>query len=303
MHALIHLTETAELMASAPGVCALLEDAADVVTVDAQTSALIASGLRVQQLLDRVADDIELAQSIEIDSPELLAEAQEIAGRLAAVASDSGEIERERKMLTSPLNAVIKLINAGYQAPRAHLSTALGNLKAKILRYDQEQRRLAAERERQAEEARRKEAERIAAEEAEARAKAQELLQAGQEAQALGGEVAAQELLQEASATIDRARTDAATAIAALHTAPPVAPAVKAKGVRGKWTAVVSNKENLIVHIARRIEAGDTSLVGLLDVNESACNRLASVQENGLNIPGLRAQFTESVSVRRAPVV
>lgn len=301
------LPDTTALTDRSQAVCATLQRAGDVVSLSPEASALIESGLRVQELLDRVADDLEIAESLVIDSPDMLADAEQIASRLAAVASASGEIEKERKSLTGPLNDVVRLINLGYNAPREHVLRVLGDgqsgLKGKILAFHQKQRAEAAERERKAALERERIAREAAAAEAAARAQAEALVQEAQQAQAAGSEIAAQALVQQASSVMDQARTESHAAVQAMHTAAPVVSVAKAKGVRGKWSAVLVSKENLIVHIANRIAAGDLSLVGLLDVNESACNRKAGIEEQGFNVPGLRASFSENIATRRAATV
>lgn len=292
------LPETNALTAKSGAVRDLLVRAASIVELSPESSAIAQSGLRVQDLLDRVSDDLELAVDLVVDSPEMLAEAEAIAARLAAVAADSGEIEKERKQLVGPLNDVVKLINAGYKAPREHVAGVLEPLKRKILAYHQEQRRLAAERE----EAERRERERIAREAAEKEAAAVlEAQRAAAEASTAQG-IVASAMIQEASARVDQARTEATQAVQALHTT-VAAPAPKAKGVRGKWSAELVSLDNLILHVADRLRAGDRSLVGLLALDQSAANKKADLEQTGFNVPGLRAQFTESVSVRRATTV
>jgi hypothetical protein len=294
------LAETTALTARGVAVRTALQSAAAVVDTDAATSALIASGMRVQELLNRVADDVEIAQDMEINSPEMLALAQDRAGRLAAVAGDSGEIERERKQLVAPLNAVVKLINSGYAAAKDHIATqALAPLKGKMLAYDQEQRRLAAEREAKERAERERQAQEAAAREAAANAEAAALLAEAQKAQDAGSDITAQALAQQAAVSVDVVRTEAHAAVQALHTRSAAAPVAKAKGVRGTWKATVTSKDSLILHVAERIKAGDHSLTGLLSVDESAANAKAKLEQNGMNVPGLFAEFTESIAVRR----
>lgn len=301
MSTVLVLAETTALTARSAAVRTLLQSAAAVVDTDAATSALIASGMRVQELLNSVADDVELVRDMEINSAEMLAIAEQYVARLAAVAGDSGEIEIERKKLTAPINGVIKLINGGYNAARSFVAEqglAIG--KAKILAYHQEQRRLAAEREAAERAVREKAAAEAAQREAAAQQEAQALLVEAQKAQDAGSEITAQALAQQAGVMADVARTEAHEAVRALHTVSAMPTAPKAKGVRGTWKARVTNKGNLILHVAERIKAGDLSLTGLLDVNESAANAKAKLEQEGMNVPGLCADFSESLAVRRA---
>lgn len=297
------LPETTALTERGAGVRDLLTRAGAVVEIDPQTSALIASGMRVQALLDRVADDLDVASTLTVVDAETLVEAQTIASRLAAVASDSGEIERERKLLTAPLNAVVKLINSGYQAPRAHIQPVLDGLKRKMLDYHAEMRRQAEERE-QAQRAERERVAREAAErEAEAAKRAQELIAEAAQAQKAGSGEAAAAMVQQAGEKMDEARSAAHDAIVAAHTVVQAAPVTMPKGVRGKWTAELTSLDNLILHVAERIKAGDRSLVSLLTLDASMANRRADVERTGFNVPGLRAQFVQSIAVRKAASV
>lgn len=286
------------------GLRELINRASSIVDIDDSVRALVMSGLRVQSLLDKVSDDLEVAADLTIDSAELLEEAEQIAGRLAAVFSDSsGEIEKERQAMVGPLNGLVKMINAGYKAPREYGGTVLDGLKTKILAYHQAER-AKREAEEAAERAKREEAARAAAAaEAAAKKEAEALVQAAQEAQASGSEIAAQALVSEAANKVDQARADATAAVQALHTAPSVAAAPKAKGVRGRWSAEVIDKQSLILFVADRIKAGDFSLVSLLEVDTSAADKKAALEQTGFNVPGLRARFAESVSVRRVATV
>lgn len=264
--------------------------------------ALAANGLQVQKLIDAIADDLEIASSMTIDSPEMLAEAEGIAGRLASVAADSGSIEDERKALTSPFNDLVKKINAGYNAPKEYIGGVLGSLKTRILAYNREQREIA---EKQAAEERQKRADEAAAaalREAEATAEAHRLVEQAEAAQRAGSEITAGALLNEASIKIDAARQDATAAVTAMHTRVAAVPAARASGVRGAWKAETINKSELILHVADRIRAGDMSLLALLDANDSALNAKAKIEKEGFRVPGVRAEFVESLAVRKSAV-
>lgn len=291
--------ETRALLDRGDAIAELTVRAASVFELDA-TAPLPSSVQRVQELLDRVADDLDLARDLVVDSPELMAEAQQILGRLATVFSDSGEMERERKALVALPNAWVKLVNAGYNAPCEAGKQVMDSLKRRVLAFDAEQRRLAAERA----EAERRERERKAAEAAEAErlaaAQAQALIEQAKAAQEQGGEVAAQALLAQAGEAKDAARARAAAAQQALHVV-AAAPTL-AKGVRGTWKAEVVSIDSLILAAADRIRAGDRSLVGLLAVDESAANAKAKAEKEGMNVPGLRSVFVPSLSVRKEPV-
>jgi len=273
-----------------------------IVELRPATLAVAASGLQVQKLIDAITTDLDVASTLIIDSPEMLTEAEAIAGRLATVCADSGGIEAERKALTAPFNDLVKRINEGYNAPRASINSALTALKQKILSYNSEQRRLAAEREKQDADARAEAAKQAADLEAKARNEADELMSLADAAQQGGSEIAAAALQQQAQIKVDESRQAAGAAVTAMFTRSVSAPVATAKGVRGKWKGLVLDKGQLIAHVAKQIAAGDNSLLNLLDVNESNLNKLADMQKQSLNLPGVRPEFIESLSVRKAAI-
>lgn len=291
---------TAALIERRTAIASLFERAAAVVEVSSE-SALAASHMRVQELIDRVAMDIEIADGLIIDSPDMLEEAQRIAGRLSSVASATGEIERERKALVAPLNAVVKVINDGYNTPREAIQARIVSLKDKMLGYQLEAQRRAREAEEAARREREEAARRAAAVEAEARARAEALAKEAQAAADAGAETLAHELAVEASVAIDSARQQAAATVQELR-AVTSGPAAAVKGVRGKWRVAVTNPEATILHVAERIKAGDKSLVNLLTVDLKVADKLAAASEQHFNVPGLRADFEQSVAVRKVAV-
>ncbi len=299
VNALVAVSATS-IMSNEATLKAAIAGIGTIVELRPGTLALSEKGLQVQAQLDKIAPDLEIASTITIDSAEMLEEAQDIAGRLASACADSGLIEEERKALTSPFNDLVKKVNEGYNAPRNHVTTVLNGLKTKILAYNREQQRLQAIKDAEEAAKRQKAAEDAAKAEAEANAAANELLIKAQEAQAAGSEITAQALIQQAAVKVDESRQHADVAVTALHTRTVSAPAVQAKGVRGKWKAVVLNKAALVQHIAERLAAGDESLLNLLDVNESNLNKLADMQKQALKLPGTKPEFTESLAVRKA---
>jgi len=266
------------------------------------TLALAENGLQVQKLIDAITPDLELADTITIDSADMLTEAEGIAGRLATVCADSGSIESERKALTSPFGDLTKKINAGYNEPRAYIGGVLSGLKTKILAYHSEQQRIAREAEAEAARLREQAAIEAAATEAEASKAAEDLLAQAQAAQAKGSDITASALIHQAQTRLDESRQAADVAVAALHTRTVTAPVAIAKGVRGTWKGVVLDKSKLLAHIAARVAAGDPSLLHLIDVNESNLNKLASMQKQDLLLPGVKAEFEQSLSVRKTAV-
>lgn len=261
-----------------------------------ETRTIAVSSPDLQQKLDAIRVDIALARELSIDSPETLAEAQKVAGRISGVIAD---IERERKECVAPINALLKWLNDGYSEPQVYLQTLVNGVKQRLVAYDDEVRRQRAEAEERARREREEAARRAAELEAEARRRAAELEAEAKKTLAEGGEEAAAALSEQASEIIDAARQAVQQE---LVTAPAASVAPSVKGVRGKWSPTVTNKAALIRAVGERVAAGDESLANLLDVNKSNLDRLAAVQQNNLNLPGVRVDFIRSVSVRKAPL-
>ncbi|CAB4158446.1 hypothetical protein UFOVP703_11 [uncultured Caudovirales phage] len=296
------LPATTALVERNTGIKALLSRAHEVVDISEEARALALSGVRVQLLINKVADDIDVAADLVVDSAEMLGEAQRIRARLAAVFGDSGEIEIERAAVTKPFLDVQRTINAGYKAPREWAQPVISRLDQQILAFHNEQQRKqreAAEKERQ----QREETARKAAEaEAEARATADRLMQASQSAQSEGASIAAIELQQQASVAMDAGRAAAVQAAQAAHVAAAPA-AAKAKGVRERWSAELVNLEALVLHVAKRLAEGDRSLLPLLLLDQRMATTKASIEKEAMNVPGLRAVSSQSLVQARAATV
>jgi hypothetical protein len=281
---------------------AALRGIGTIVELKSATVKLIEGGLTVQDLIDRVAVDIEVSDSLTIDSPELMAEAQAIAGRLATVCADNGAIEAERAAITSPFFDLQKKIKAGYDAPRIYIAGKLDALKGKILAYHNEQQRIA----REAAETQRlqREADARAAAEREATAitEANALIQQAAVAQANGSEITAAALVSEASTRMDTARQEAEQSVASLHTRIAPVSVAAANGTRENWTVEVIDLRNLILHVADRLRGGDASLLPLLVANQAALNAKARLEKAGYSVPGTRASSAQSLSVRKSAV-
>lgn len=274
---------------------------------EAHRATVLASGLTVQTQIDKIALDLEEAQTIVVDSPIMLEAAQEIAGRLATVCADAGMIETERKALVAPLNNLVKWINTGYNAPRSYISCVLGGadgkggLKGKILAYHkqvQEEERLRQEEERLR---RQKAAEEAAAAEAKAIADAKALVDAAAAAQATGSEQVADAMLTQAAVQVDSARQQASVASAALY-APMTShsgPAPRASGVREVYKGTVTSRAKLIIMIGKQLEADDHSNEDLLDVNESNLNKRAAMQKLNLRLDGVQVTVESALSTRK----
>lgn len=245
-------------------------------------------------LMVKVKPDVEMAGILEIDSADMLTEAEDTASRIKH-AMDS--IEAERVATVKPLNDTVKEVNADFKGPYAQLESVLGGLKAKMTAYKLEQQRLAAEAAAEAQRKREEAAREAAAREAKARADADQLAAQAKEAQAQGSEIVANALMQQAATAVDAARTDAQQAVLELHSAAPVVPASITKGLRGTWSAEVTDMAALLVHAGEQIKAGDLSLLSLFEVKKSSLNTLAKLQGEHLRLPGVKPTFNPTVAV------
>jgi hypothetical protein len=265
-----------------------------VAKVLAEPSSITIVSPGLQEYVNRIGPDLEVIDAIIIDSPEMLAEAQQMAGRLSGV---SVAIEKERLERTKPLRDLASRINDGYNAAGTFINTKVDGTKTKILGYNKEVQRKAAE---QAEIERKAHEEAVAAAalvEAAAQTEALNLAQQAQEARQAGSVVAANDLMERAAVASDTALHQAQKVVSYSSGGGHAAP--KTKGVRGKYVAECTNAPKLIAHVAVLIEKGDLSLVGVLSVDQSALNKLADLQRENFKVPGCHAEFKESVSIRK----
>lgn len=272
--------------------------AATGAVVRAATRTLVVTGPDLNVLLANIAADMEIAPTMEIDSDEMV---NELTGMLGRISTVQNAMERERKERKAPLLETGKWLDDGYNPMIQTLGSLIAQGKAKLTAYNNA--KIAAQRaaEAAAAEARRREAEEAARKEAEAIAAAKKLVEDAAALHEQGSEQVAQAMASDAMAAVDTARRDAATAAAAVYAAPVrTAPAVK--GASEQWSAEVTDKAALIVHIAKKIEAGDLSLVGLLEVSTSALNALAKLQKQHLSLPGVRPVVTNRIAIRRQAV-
>ncbi len=267
--------------------------------VRAATRTLVVTGPDIQALLESVSADLEIAPTMVIDSTDMAIELLEMLGRMSTVAS---AIEAERKERGKPLRDALQWLMEGYSPAHDMLSSAITAGKAKLSAYN---RKIAEEwriAEAAAAEKRRAEAAAAAAAEAAAIAAAAKTLAEASAARDAGSEQVASAMETEAMAAVDTAREVAAVAARAVYTAPIVTGATKVKGASVKWSAEVTDKAKVIVHVASRIEAGDLSLLSLLDVSDKMLNALARMQEANLSIPGVRPVAEDKVAVRKQAV-
>jgi hypothetical protein len=147
------------------------------------------------------------------------------ADELKAIKARARSLEEQRTGITGPINTALKAINDLFRGPAALLEQAERTLKSKMLAWDQEQERIAAEARRKAEEAAAAERRRLEAEAAELQRQAQEQAAAAAAAQAAGDAQAAaiaQANAQRAQSEAQAAATESQLVIAPVLTVAPV---------------------------------------------------------------------------------
>jgi len=256
-----------------------------------------------------------------------VAEYETGAARLREIKGQEKALIAKRKELTDPLDEARRKIMDFFRAPLAHLEEAEAAIKRSLGKYDDEQRKIREQAEREAAEAARREQARLAeeaakaelaarakreAEEAKARekreaeeAKARVLEEQGRLEAAEQRRMAAEEeerrrleAAQEAEAARLREAEAKRLAAATMPSAPVVhvdRPKVTGLSSRENWSAEVTDKMALVKAIA----AGEAPL-DLVQINTSVLNRLAKALKSALNYPGVRAVCDRSYASRSA---
>lgn len=291
------LTDKAKVAALVSTMGAALQ----LVVIKPATQALATTGLQAQAYIDLVAADIEVSSTLEIDSDDMLKEAQEINGRLAAVfAEGTGKLDIERSALVTPLNDLVSKVNAGYKIPRLYGLEVLANNNRKVLAYNRKKQEEEARRLRE-EQAERDRVKREADEKAAAAARDAEAMLAKAKAEAdSGNHEQAQAIVEQAAAAMDTARVEQQQAVAMATTRSSFIGQSVAVGVRKKWKCERLDDKAALLHIAKMIVAGDYSLAHLIPFDDAALTKQADLQKGAFAIPGLRAYQDESISNRKA---
>lgn len=259
----------------------------DSILAPIATLALPDAGLittRAQRALDFVRD-------FTISTPEDYGLAAE---ELQAIKSRANKIDEQRTGITGPINKALKAINDLFRGPAEFLAEAERTLKTKMLAYDQEQARIAAEARRKAEEAAAAERARLAAE---AQKRSDELAAqqlAAEKARAEGNDAVA----AIAQAEAHRAQSELASLTAAAQmttVAAQVAEPVKAKGISKtkKIDFEVVSLHDLVKHIAAHPE-----LIGLLTADSVKLRAYVKGLGMACQLPGVRVTETEVMSAR-----
>ena len=217
-----------------------------------------------EAMFKRSKDILELARGWEIATPE----GAVLAGEdLKAVKRLAKQVNEKRLAITRPINEGLKEVNAFLRPAKDLLADAEQLLKAKILKFQTDQDRIA--RELQAEL------------DAEAREERERLERMAAMAETLDRPEKAEELREEAE----------------IQTAPIIqsaAPKIAGVSVRKTWKAEITDKGALLRHIVE--ERPD--LLGIVSISQSALNDLARLHKEELNFPGVKASEEASIAAR-----
>lgn len=259
---------------------------------------------------------VEFAELWEVDSPEM-AEAATIQVR--QLDAQAKTLDDERKAFVKPAREIVDRANGLFMPSIQSIQEASQNLRRKILAWKarEDQRQLELRNKVEAEEriARQKaEAEAAAAqakanaEAAEQRRKAQIAEEAQRKALAEGRAKDAARLAAEAAAAESKAQSaiengQAKAEEVILHAAASSAPVpalhVMPKGTstRENWKALPDG-EDWKIRVVRYI-AANPQYIELLDLNESAANKLAKALKSAMQIDGLVATNVPDLAIRK----
>lgn len=272
-------------------------------------------------LTGRAQSALAFIQDFTVDSPETYGLA---ADELKAIKQRANALEEQRTAITGPINKALKAINDLFRGPSEMLSQAERLLKGKMLAWDQEQERIAAEARRKAEEAAAAERRRLEAEAAERQRQAEEQARAaaaaaqaqrdaeaaaaaakaaGDAEAAAAAEREAQAQAQAASiaqAATQRAQAEAHVAAETSQMVVAAAPAVERTVVKGISTAKkvdfeVRDLHALVKHIAERPE-----LLALVRVDDVKLRAYVKGLGMATNLPGVRVFEDRVMSARAA---
>ena len=272
--------------------------------------------------LGKIANSMHVAvAAIKIDSPEMFSIADD---ELVSFQTKRDALVAQRFSITRPLDESKKKAIELFAGPVALCDSAIEMLKAAMLEYTREQKRIAAEKQARIDEelrqerlrleevarAKQAEAERERQIAAAAAAKVAEAERAEAEAIASGDREAATKASEQAYAALNEQSTatsnyEAATVratmqqtLASVSSAPVVksaAPAIKGLSTSAPWTAEVTNLLDLIKYVA-----ANPQYINFLEANTVPIKQQAKSLQANCKIPGVRAFQEERLTRRRA---
>lgn len=244
-------------------------------------------------LTGRAQQALAFIQSFSIDSVETYGLA---ADELRAIKVRANALEEQRTAITGPINKALKAVNDLFRGPAELLAQGERMLKSKMLGWDQEQERIAAEARRKAEElaatARRKLEEEAAQRQREAEAQAA----VAAKATAAGDDQAAS--LATAAAQRLQSESQAAATTAQLVVAPVVTvERARATGISTstKIDFQVTDLLLLVQHIAAHPE-----LINLLKADDVKLRAYVKGVGTACALPGVRVFEDRVMSARAA---
>lgn len=252
-------------------------------TIDAPNLAPIASLVLPSgpELATKAQRALAFVETMPVTNPDEYALAAE---ELQGVKSRWAKLEEQRTAITKPINEALRAINALFKAPQDLLKRAEDIIKGKLLGYDNEQRRVAAEAQRKADEAARVLREQQEAEARRLNEEAAAAAAAAVSAKAAGDAAAADAAADKAQRA--QAEAQVAATAAQMVVAPVIAPAVVK--VKGLSTAdgvdfEVTSLHDLAAHIVAHPE-----LINLLEANDKAIRQYVKGLGVACKLPGVR---------------
>ena len=217
-----------------------------------------------EELFRQSENWLEIVESFEITAPDIALNAGESLKKIKALKK---QLEKKRTAITVPINQALREVNALFKPAKDWLAQAERLMKAKLLKYQTEQERIARELQAKADE--------------EARKERVKLKKAADLAAMAGMAERAEDLREEAE----------------VQEAPVVvstAPKLEGIATRKTWKAEVTNKLLFVQHVAEK----RNDLLGLIKIDQSALNAQARSLKGGLDIPGIKAVIEETIVAR-----
>lgn len=236
---------------------------------------------------------LDLAEAYQIASPEMY---QAAADDLRALKTRAKVIDDKRKSMVQPLDEARRAIQNFFRPAQDLYDRAEQIIKRAMIAYDDEQARIRREEEARQRRAIEEEQRRLADEAAKAEADRKRLEEEARKAEAAGKHDQAEQLEREAAARL--ADTNAARDAAASMptTVVPSTEAPKAEGVSftETWSAEVTDLMALV-----RAVADSKAPLACLVADMKVLNMQARALKAQLNLPGVKAVATKTVSARR----
>lgn len=216
------------------------------------------------------------------------------AEELQAIKARSKKLEEQRTAITKPINTALHAINDLFRGPSDLLAKAEGIVKTKMLAWDQERQRIAAEARAQAEAAAEAERKRLADESAARQREAEAQARAAADAKAAGDAQAA--AIASANALRAQAEAQAAATNAQLVVAPMTVSTPKP--IKGISTAKKVDFEVISLHELVKHVAAHPELLSLIAADTVKLRAYVRGLGTACALPGVRV-FEQSVMSAR----